>query len=405
MARRRRKRVLFVLSELDLGGPQKSLLALFERIDFDQLDVYVYLIQPGGSLVPYLDDRVHLLASNELISAVALPSRGTLNALTTLLKHRRFGIFFAGVRAILKYLMFRTNMNQERQAIWRDHHDELPKIDGEYDLVFGIQGLASYCAVDCVSAAKRFHWIRSDARVLRRDELIDGEYYRLMDGALSVSQTSAEIFEQLYPFMRGRVTVFHNHIPVQLYDELPADLSMMKCPKGCVRILTVCRLDPLKGLDLAVAACRLLVRAGLSVRWFVLGDGVMREQIERMIQDANLDGIFVLLGFELNTMAFIEQCDVFVHPSRTEGKANVVDEAKFAGKPVVATDYDTVGDQIEDGVTGIICAMDAEAIAESISRLVNSPELAERIAHNSMGHEDGIADVTGFLVDLCEAQS
>lgn len=404
MVRGRRKRVLFVLSELDLGGPQKSLLALFERIDFDRLDVYVYLIQPGGCLVPYLDDRVHLLTSNELISAAALPSAGTLNALAILLKHRRIRMFVVAVRAILKYLTFGANMNQERQSMWRKHHDELPRIDGDYDLAFGIQGLASYCVVDCVTATKRFHWIRSDARVLRRDEMIDGEYYRLMDGALAVSKTSAEIFEQMYPFMSGRVTVFHNHIPIRLYGALPADLSVMECPAGCVRILTVCRLDPLKGLDLAVAACRLLVRAGLKVRWFVLGDGVMREQVEGMIREADLEGTFVLLGFQLNTMAFIEQCDVFVHPSRTEGKANVVDEAKYLGKPVVVTDYDTVRDQVEDGVTGIICAMDAEDIAASILRLVNSPELSERIARNCLGQEDGIADVTGFLIDLCEAQ-
>lgn len=397
-----RKRVLFVLSELGIGGPQKSFLALLDRIDFERLEVFVYVMQPGGPLAPYLNGRAVMLPANPIVEAMTVPSHHTLKALSTLMKNRRFRMAISVMGAIVRHVVTGNVMNQERQLLWQRFAPDMPRIPGKYDLAFGIQGLASYFVVDCVDARVRFHWIRSDTRILRRREDIDAQYYRKMQGALSVSRSSAAIFESIYPFMRNRVKVLHNHLPLHLYDEVGADTSTMFAPEGHLKLLTVCRLDPLKGLDLAIEACELLIRSGIKVKWFVLGDGVLESKVRRTIRSRGLDDHFILLGFQLNTLAFIRLCDVFVHPSRTEGKSNVVDEAKFAGKPIVVTRYETVGDQIVDGVNGLVCDMSAEGVARAIERLVNDPQLAERLSSRCKGQEDAIADVTGFLEELCE---
>lgn len=397
-----RLRVLFVLSELDIGGPQKSLLALLDRLDYQRIDASIYLMEPGGDLLPFVNEKVRVLDSDKLIHAATIPSHGTAQALLTLLAYGRVAMLSAVLLAIARHVLLGDDMNRHRQRIWRRFSSRMPHIKGSYDLVFGIQGLASYCAVDCVDARVRYHWIRSDTRVLARDEEIDADYYMKMQGALAVGEKPAGIFEEMYPCMRGRVRVFYNHVPVHLYQRMPADTGPLSACDGFVNLLTICRLDPLKGLDLAVEACRLLIDRGLRFRWFVLGEGSARPMVEQLIDATGVGSHFHLLGHQLNTLAFIEACDVLVHPSRTEGKSNVVDEAKFAGKPIVVTRYETVSDQVVDGVDGLVCDLTALAVADAIERLYQDVDLRSRLGAANKGREDGVADVAAFFEALVE---
>ena len=71
-------------------------------------------------------------------------------------------------------------------------------------------------------------------------------------------------------------------------------------------------------------------------------------------------------------------CDIFVQTSRFEGKSVALDEAKIFCKPIVATKYDTVYDQLNDE-TGILVDMNGEAIANGIYSLIRNSDRRERI--------------------------
>ena len=70
---------------------------------------------------------------------------------------------------------------------------------------------------------------------------------------------------------------------------------------------------------------------------------------------------------------------MIVHPSRFEGKAVAIEEAKILKKPIVATNFSTVKNQIIDGVTGIIVGMDGKSVYEGIRRLIDDVELRNHI--------------------------
>ena len=71
----------------------------------------------------------------------------------------------------------------------------------------------------------------------------------------------------------------------------------------------------------------------------------------------------------------MKYCNIYVQPSIYEGKAVTVQEAQMLGKPVVITKYPTSASQILNGQDGIICELDNQSIADTITMLANDKNL------------------------------
>lgn len=392
--------ILFVISNLNIGGPQKSLLALLDNIDYNIFDVSVCTLRTNGQLENYYNKNVNIINAPKIITAATLPNKNILHSLYLFLLNRKYRMLIDSIKAIFNHLIFNKNMNQERQSFWIKHHESLPKIKGNYDMAFGILGLSTYVVVDLVNSKKKLHWIRSDTRILNRNTEIDAFYFQQLDGALSVSKECADIFVNIYPFMKEKVKVLYNLIPISFYNKIEYDKTLISCDDSKFKILTVTRLDPLKGVDLAIDACKKLIDDGYNFKWFILGDGKDKKKIEKMIKSNGLEKVFILLGFQLNTLSYIKDIDIFVHPSRTEGKSNAVDEAKYVGKPIVATNYDTVSEQIENNLTGLVCDMDGKSIAYFIEKLIDNEQLRNELIFNCRNTCEDTVNITQFFLKL-----
>jgi glycosyltransferase involved in cell wall biosynthesis len=374
--------LLFVMSNANIGGPQKSLLALLDNIDYSLFSVDLYIVDPHGPMISFYNKKVKILPSDTLLFAASLPRKKIFHSLATMIVKGKIAMALSAIWSIQKVFWGFSRMTIERQHFWATYQFEIPPIIGEYDAAFGILGLSTYIIIDKITAKKKYHWIRSDTRVLGHDESIDAQYYKKLDGALSVSYECSKIFEDIFPFIRGRIYTLYNLIPTEFYKKISRDNKINILEEKGVKIVTVTRLDPLKGLELAVEACRLLIQWGYNITWFVLGDGRHRKIIEKEIEEKKLKNNFKLLGFNMNTFAIISQADIFVHPSLTEGKSNAVDEAKYLGKPIVITDYPTSKEQIKNGFDGLICGIDSNSIARSVAMLIDNPDLARMYSEN-----------------------
>ena len=369
---------IFIISNLNIGGPQKSLLALLDLIDYSIFDVYIYSTKPGGTLKKYFNENINFIENKELIEAINMPSNKPLWTLMTLLKKFEISILFNVFISYLKFFFLKKNMNQERQKIWKKFNHKLPHFEGKYDLAFGILGQSSYIINDLVESKKKYHWIRSDTRILKRNEEIDAEYYKQLTGSLSVSEECRTIFNDIYPFMKNKTKTFYNYIPVNFYNQLPKETFKLDDDK--ISLITVTRLDPLKGIDMAVEAAKILSDKGYQFNWYILGDGKYKEKVLQMIKDNGVEKHFKLLGFQLNTLYYLNQADIFVHPSRTEGKSNAIDEAIYLEKPIVVTNFDTVDEQITHEYNGLISDMNGKSLSENIEQLFKNDELKKSIA-------------------------
>ena len=130
---------------------------------------------------------------------------------------------------------------------------------------------------------------------------------------------------------------------------------------------------------MAIDAAALLKKRGVPFEWFILGQGALRNALQKQINACGVADAVHLLGVRANPYPYIKHAQLLVQSSRFEGKSIVVDEAKILCTPVLLTEYSTARDQITDGQNGWIAAMNAEALAENISRLMAAPEQLQAV--------------------------
>lgn len=375
------KSILFVINNFNIGGPQKSLLSLLYKIDCKKYNIKLMVLSGEGSLIKYLPQYVKVIPVDSKVNYATLSPKGFIKkSIAMILKSYKLPI--RAVVPVLKGLM-KKDMVRRKQEYWIKIKNELPVHDEEFDIAIGVSGGTSMMYVsDCVRANRKISWIRSDYRVLKRNNEIDRKYFKKMDNIISVSHICRDIFLDIFPETQSKVQVMYNVLPFKMYRSVQVDTSVIKKENGLYNLLTICRLDPNKGLDLALGALELLLKNDINIKWYILGGGSYETEIQNLIKDKGLEEHFILLGFQFNTAKFIEETDILVHPSRFEGKSNVIDEAKYLLKPIVATNYETVGEQILDGSNGLVSEMDSGSIANSILRIINNKNLVKRFRDN-----------------------
>ena len=160
----------------------------------------------------------------------------------------------------------------------------------------------------------------------------------------------------------------------------------------CLRLVTVGSLVPVKGIDTLLEALALFDQA-INWQLTLIGDGPEREHLESDARKHQIDGRICFVG--ALAPAAIPQAlakhEIFILPSRSEGRSNALIEALAAARAVVASDIPAVSELVIDGKNGLIFPVDdALALATQLCRLHENPAMVARLG------EAGRASVTGL---------
>jgi glycosyltransferase involved in cell wall biosynthesis len=146
-------------------------------------------------------------------------------------------------------------------------------------------------------------------------------------------------------------------------DEMPDDARVL---------LAVCRLEPQKGVDVAVRALPVIRERHPTVHLVVLGEGPQRAELERLAR--SLDVPVYLPGRVPDVAAWLRRADLLVHPARWEGFGLAILEAMLAAVPVVATSVSSIPEIVVDGETGLLVPPDdTAALAAAVMRILDDP--------------------------------
>lgn len=379
-----RKRVLVTMPSMFIGGAERSLIGLLEALDASRFETDLFLYRHEGEFLGLIPGHVRLLPRDSRYAALDTPIR-------TLLRTGRWRL---GVLRILAKLALaaRSRLAGRPASAFHDMYyigkvllPFLPRIDGTYDLAINFLG-SNDILLRRVEARVRMGWVHTDYSRYHQPGRHDSamwERWGRVDYIVNVSEEASRIFQECLPFLAPKCIAIENILSPDTVRRQAGEFEVsdeMPPVPGELRICSVGRFCTAKNFDAIPDIVRRLQEEGCRVRWYLIGHGPDEALVRHRIREAGVEGRVLLLGGKANPYPYMKACDLYVQPSRFEGKAVTVREAQILGKPVLITRFPSAGSQLEDGVDGLITPMDVEGVVAGIRRLATDPVLREGLA-------------------------
>lgn len=394
-----KKKLLFVIESLTLGGAEKSLVTLLNLLDYTEYDVDLLLFAQGGAFQKLLPEEVNLLTIPEYFAYTSVPWSRPAE------KVNHPGMLLAQLRYSVAIRIGKHNHIEKAVLLWESSRNCFRTMEQEYDIAIAYaQGVPTFFVAEKVRAKKKAAWINAVYEPKGRYLEYIRSMYGHFDTVNGVSEPIAVRIKATFGIPDHKVMVMKDILDVDFARKM-AQMSSKAATEmndTGVKILTVGRFAIMKCYDLAVDAAKLLRDRGMDFTWYAVGDGALREALEHQIAANGLQDRFILLGSRSNPYPYFAACDLYVQTSRFEGFGITLAEAKMFHKPIVTTNFDAVGAQFENEKNGLIVDISAEAIADGIQRMLTDTELRERCVANVRAEKLGNTEEMEKLYRMIE---
>ena len=371
------RKILFCLQTMVRGGVEKELITVLKKMDpkHFQCEVLLLYIQ-NPEVVSEIPDWVKVTTLN-IDSNYYCGS--TASMVKARLKHGEIpeAITLMGKR------VFGLGTSHSNQSL-----NGIPQMEENYDVAvcYHIHSplMLKYVATK-VNAAKKIGWIHNDFSQSGYPVQRLKKYLSVYHEVVAVSETVKNEFLDRCPEYCEITSVVHNALDEDDVREKALDIpeNDVYFSDDRVKILTIGRFTPQKGFDLAIEICRLLREQNANFCWYMIGWGPEEDKYRAMIERYELQDCVTILGERKNPYPYIEQCDVYVQPSRHEAYCMTILEAISFRKPIVCANFAGADEQIRNGETGwIVPVGDIEAFTEKIRFLIENPAERTRLTQN-----------------------
>lgn len=380
-------RIFIAIHYLEFGGAEASLIGLLHAFDPEKVDVDLFVYSHQGAFMNAIPSYVNLLRENKTWSMYEKPLKHVLMQGEVKMVHARM----KAKRLMKKFV--KEHRPKDRTAIHGYLGQEVTKIvpdvspDVQYDLAISYMTPHDFW-LKRVRAKRRICWIHTDYTKIDVNVNLELPIWGAYDRIVSISPDVSRTFLHKFPSLKDKILEMENIIPKALIEgkvKHSSDFSSeFKAEEDTTILVSVGRICDAKNYDnipyMAVELENLFDEkrrtkneGSLSPQpskinhfhWYIVGPGD-HSAIDALSEQLGVSDVVTFLGPSSNPYPYIKACDIYVHPSRYEGKSIVVREAQILCKPVIITNYPTAKSQINDGVDGIICELDNHKIAEAI---------------------------------------
>lgn len=375
-----KKKIIFMVINMNIGGTEKALLNMISEMPKNQFDITILMLEKYGGFLNQIPSDVkveYVEEYNEIKDVYNNPPH--VAALTYLRKGKVFQAFnILSLYLISKYL-------NNRSYLFKHLLKECEVRKEEYDVVVAYAGpmdLISYYVLNKIKAKKKVQWVHFDVTKIGFNHSFESKLFNKFDKVFVVSKEGRKKLINLIPSIEDKSEVFPNIVSKNLIQNQAKEGIGFQDDFDGIRILTVGRLTQEKGQDIAIGVLAKLIDAGYNVKWYCVGEGSSRPKYEKLIKEYNLEENFILLGADPNPYSYIDQCDIYVQPSRHEGYCITLAEARCLNKPIVTTDFAGAKEQIISEQTGIIVGTNEKDIYNAVEKLINNPKLRKKFIDN-----------------------
>lgn len=382
-------RIIILMHYLELGGAEMALIGLLHALDPEKVDVDLFIYSHQGPLMKFIPKWVNLLPEKTAYAMIERP-------MTEALKRGQVGVVAGRLLAKYKHKKYLKENNPagEDASIYSFIGKEvtrfLPHISSRtYDLCISFL-LPHDIGLLKVNAKKKLAWIHTDYSRMSVNSALESRVWSAYDRIASISPAVAESFIKVFPETRNKIVEIENILSSDFVKQRSVDSKNSEDLLGSPTLLSIGRYVYAKNYDNLPDICRRLVvdYKMPNLKWYIIGFGD-DSLIRQKIKEAGMEEHVILLGKKENPYPYIKTCNVYVQPSRYEGKSVTVREAQILGKPVVVTNYPTASSQIKDGVDGVIVPLDNEGAARGLANFINNTDLQTQISTYLDSHDYG----------------
>lgn len=370
-------KILFVMDSLHCAGGEKSLTTLLNLLDYDRYSVDLQLFGYGGEFEKLLPQQVNLLEPMDYTKFSGLSLKKAI------LK----SINPSNIKMLAARIEYSRNIRKanythagKARLFWQATSNVFPVVNTEYDVAISYaQGVPTFYVAEKIKAKKKFAWVNVSYRLEEVDREFQRNIYKRYDKISAVSESTKEILLESFPEFIDKMVVIKDINDAKFINNMAEIGPSYNDKFDGIRLLTIGRLAPQKGYDIALEACRLLKEKEINFRWYVLGKGPLEGDIKQTINQYELTENFKLLGVSPNPYSYIKDCDLYVQTSILEGFGIAIAEARMLNKPVVTTRFDAVFTQMVHRKNGLVVDMNGQAVCDGIVELLNNDKLKEEI--------------------------
>ena len=416
-----KKRIFISMHYMEIGGAEISLIGLLQALDYSKYDVDLFLHAHRGEMMQFIPKEVNLLPEIKEYAHIECPMKQAL-------LDGCWGVLYGRLKAKLltrKYLRKKGIKESASglQYVAQCVSPFLPSLDqyGEYDLAISFLQPHNY-VVEKVKAKKKICWIHTDYTNIDINVEQELPIWSAYDHIISISPDVTKTFLRKFPSLSNKIIEMENILSPEFVRKRSEEFNVNLNPNGSspndnykynedknknedeikyINLLSVGRFCEAKNYDNVPDICTKIIlklatdskhntlNSKLSIRWYLIGWGGDEQLIRDKIEEAGMQEHVIILGKKDNPYPYIKACNIYVQPSRYEGKSVTVREAQMLCKPVVVTNYPTAKSQIQDGIDGKIVPMDNEGCAKDLAEFIMNTELQEQIKEYLSSHDYG----------------
>jgi len=377
-----KKKVIVVAHAMELGGAERAILGLLNSFDYSKYQVDLFLMRQEGDLLKFIPKEVNLLPMNQA-RYLAVPMKSLIS------KHE-ISMLYGRLKAkcLAKKRIKELGLKEDNQVELTYSHKYTWKYmdainpDVEYDLAISFL-TPHYICLNHVKSKKKIAWIHTDYSTIDIDVETELNMWESYNYIASISENVTEAFLQKFPILKDKIIRIDNIVTNSMVEEQadePIDVEFEE--EEHIKLLSIGRFSYAKNFDNIPEICKYILESGLNIRWYLIGFGGDEQLIRDNIEKCGMRDRVIILGKKGNPYPYIKNCDIYVQPSRYEGKAVTVREAQILQKPVIITNYATAHSQIEDGYDGVIVPLDNKECAKGIEQVIRDSNLHNKLIAN-----------------------
>lgn len=338
--------IIFVISNMNLGGIQKSLLELLRALSKTTHKVSLYCCNPVGPFITEVPENIEIIHPSDYATITDLNAK----------ECRKIGYRFYLLRYLLSAVtkLFGKAM-PAKYICWR-----IGKLENKYDYAISYSqplhdkqfcGLVNEIVLSCINAKKKITFLHCDFSAYGGNTLLNRNLYEQFDAIAAVSNSVGKVIKKIIPQIATKVfTIRNSFSAIDIINKsIDNPIEYNK-----IAIVTVARISSEKGLIRCIPIIRKLHEEGYNFEWHIVGDGPLFREIKTLVIENELEKVIFLEGAQNNPYRFLKNASYLFLPSFHEAAPIVYDEAIALNIPVLTTQT-LSADEIIGTEHGIVC--------------------------------------------------